>query len=616
MNYKLNNKNKANDKENVLKVFFKNRDVDDYQAYLNLNDDAVLSYDRLSMIYMARDILCKHLEANNKIAILCDEDVDGFTSASEIYLYLQSLCSSYGFESEINYMLHQRHKTHGLTSRDFTIPDHTKLLIVPDAGTNDIKECNRLIDKGIDIIILDHHEFESHPMDKHLQQYIDNLMNGKLAVVNNQISIHYPNKQLCGAGVVYKFLKCLDDKFIYTDRKADDLLDLCALGNISDMMDIRSPETKILIDKGLNNIHNRCFKSLCESQDYSMNGEITIHNIQWYISPIINGMIRFGEMDEKDLLFRAFIETDEMFEYKKRATKKKPASIIKETVYERAARLCKNAKSRQDRAKVKIADAMIEIAETECKDNKVAIIDATGMNDPRITGLVAMQCTAKLHKPCLIVQKNVSSKDNIAFMSGSARNMRDSVIPDLKALLRQTGQFNFLQGHKNAFGVGFTEDKLPEINKSLNQLLKDVEFSSVFTVDFIFSEDEINPVMLRELCSLDAYTGQGLPESLFALKNVIIDTKRINLCGAKFDTMQFDINETQCIMFRCNDKNKLYRHVCDMDNCLLVCDFVCKATTSVYQGKKQYQIEMMDVEVKQTTMHDDDGWDDNDDGWD
>ena len=39
------------------------------------------------------------------------------------------------------------------------------------------------------------------------------------------------------------------------------------------------------------------------------------------ITPIGNALIRIGSLEEKELVFRAFIEQDEYFEYKKRATK-------------------------------------------------------------------------------------------------------------------------------------------------------------------------------------------------------------------------------------------------------------------------------------------------------
>ena len=95
-----------------------------------------------------------------------------------------------------------------------------------------------------------------------------------------------------------------------------------------------------------------------------MNGIVNITSVQFYITPILNAMIRIGDQDEKDLLFRAFIETDEVFKYKKRGTTEE----IDESIYDRAARLCSNAKVRL------IKEVTKEVAEVE------DLIETNGLN--------------------------------------------------------------------------------------------------------------------------------------------------------------------------------------------------------------------------------------------
>ena len=203
-----------------------------------------------------------------------------------MYSYIKKMDEDYPIE----YILHTRAKAHGL-SDDVTIPSDVKLLIIPDAGTNDTEQCKALSETGVEILILDHHEKEE-----------DNTY---AIIVNNQISDNYSNKSLCGAGVVYRFLQALDEE--NWNEFADDYLDLCALANISDVMDMRSYETRYLTDLGLLNVKNKCFQSLIDAQNYSMNGKVNIHNVQWYITPILNGMIRIGSQEEKELLFRASV---------------------------------------------------------------------------------------------------------------------------------------------------------------------------------------------------------------------------------------------------------------------------------------------------------------------
>ena len=223
-------------------------------------------------------MLLKHLALNSKIFIQIDSDADGYTSAAMVYSYTKNLNP----ECKLTYLIHTG-KQHGLTE-DIVVPEDTQLLIIPDAGTNDTEQCEALKEKGIDIIILDHHDRE-----------IDNPY---AIIVNNQCSDNYENKELCGAGVVYKFLQAVDEEL--WNEEADDYLDLVALANISDNMDVRSRETKYLISKGLDFINNAFFEKLIEVQSYSL-PEVDMIGVQFYVTPLINALVRMGSQEEKDI---------------------------------------------------------------------------------------------------------------------------------------------------------------------------------------------------------------------------------------------------------------------------------------------------------------------------
>ena len=277
MKYKLYNED--NTITNIVGHILFNRGIKNWKKYLNLDDSVIESYDNLDNIHEAYKCLQKHITNKDSIGILCDTDTDGICSSAMMYSYLRKTDSTL----KITYIMHHKAKSHGIDfDNDIEIPDGINLLIVPDAGTNDIEQCKYLKDDGIDIIILDHHQSERE--------------NPYAIIVNNQTSVNYKNKNLCGAGIVYKFLQLIDNEL--WQEYADDYLDLVSLANIGDVMDIRSLETKWLINKGLKNIRNKCFKALIEAQSYSMNNTINIHNIQFYIVPVINGMIRFGSFEE------------------------------------------------------------------------------------------------------------------------------------------------------------------------------------------------------------------------------------------------------------------------------------------------------------------------------
>ena len=101
---------------------------------------------------------------------------------------MQRICDANWYNCEIEYIMHTRPKAHGL-SKDITINKDVDLLIIPDAGTNDINQCQKLVNNGTDVIIIDHHESE-HDVDI----IKDTLCTHSCIIVNNQMSNNYNNK--------------------------------------------------------------------------------------------------------------------------------------------------------------------------------------------------------------------------------------------------------------------------------------------------------------------------------------------------------------------------------------------------------------------------------------
>lgn len=562
----------------------RNRGIDDYETYLNLDDSVIQDYADLDGIKNAVNTTISVLENGDKIGILIDEDVDGFCSAAMAYMYLNRIKTEfYNDKSNICYILHKKAKAHGL-SEDISVPEDVKLLIIPDAGTNDVVQCTELVNNDVQIIILDHHEREES----------EKIMPKEVTIVNNQCSPRYKNKDLCGAGVVYRFLQAMDDELWI--NYADDYLDLCALANIGDVMDMRSFETRRLVNKGIHNIKNKCFKALIQAQDYSMNGIVNIHNIQWYIVPIINGMVRFGSLKDKELVFRALIEDYEEFDYKKRATKDKPAEVIKESIYDRAARLCKNAKGKQDRQKNKMVPIIMKEAEKD-KDSKITILDVTETLDSSLTGLVAIKIAEDMNRPCLLLRRHMNPETGLVEMSGSARNIDHSPIDSLKNVISETNSFLWVKGHANAFGCS-TSDIDGAISE-LNEKLKDIEYDATYKVDFILDVHDLEFELLQEMSRLDDIRGQGIEDPMIAVQNITLNKEDINVVGKKMDTMQFKINDIPCVMFRCDDKNQVYDWIMNdfSSEGTVTFELVGTAQTNIFNGIRQYQIVVDDINV-------------------
>lgn len=595
MKYRLY-ENGTNDTSNVVMEVLKNRGVCDCNEYLNLTDKVVLPYSYLNNMDEAVDLFINHFERKSKIGVLVDEDVDGFCSASEMYLYIKRLDNDY----PVKYIMHQRAKAHGL-SGDIELPDDIELLIIPDAGTNDVEQCKKLNEIGIDILILDHHESEK-----------DNPF---ALIVNNQMGERYDNKSLCGAGVVYKFLKALDDRL--WNECADDFLDLFALGNISDVMDMRSYETRYLTDLGLKNIQNKFLKALIKAQEYSMNDIVNIHNIQWYITPVINAIIRIGSIEEKELVFRAFIEEDEFFEYKKRATKNNPAQTIQESIYDRAARFCKNSKQRQDKLRDKGLEKLSNQAKKFCKnpdETKILLVDATDVLHEGLTGVVAIKMAENFNKPVILLKRHRNERSEEVY-GGSARNMNNSPIENLKDVINSTNVIKG-QGHANAFGiVDLPIDKKEEATRILNDILKDVEYDATYLVDYIFDIYEVDVNTIMQLSVFDNIICQGIEEPKIAVENIKLSRSEFEIFGKKEDIISFTYNGIKYVQFKCKEGNQIYDFLQNAwdDNETVTFNIVGKPSINEYNGIRTPQVIILDNDI--ISIDNTETFEDEDEAW-
>ena len=590
MQYRLYDNSNNNTCENIVYNVLKNRNIRDCNRYLNLSERDEIPYTNLKNIQEAVNLFMYHFNNKSQIAVLVDEDIDGFCSASMMYSYVKKLDSEY----PITYIIHKKAKAHGL-SDDIVISENIDLLIIPDAGTNDVDECKKLKKQGVDLLILDHHQKE-----------VDNPY---AVIVNNQISERYENKDLCGAGIVYKFLKALDDET--WNEYADNYLDLCAFANISDVMDMRSYETRYLTNIGLKQINNKFLKALINAQEYSMNGLISIHNVQWYLTPVGNALIRIGSHEEKELMFKAFIEQDEFFEYKKRATKNTPAQTIQESIYDRAARLCKNAKSRQDKIRNKGFDDVVELAEFQDKDDKVIMVDVTDNLHEGLTGVVAIKVAEYFNKPAILLKQHVNKEGKMVY-GGSARNIDYSPITDFKTVVNSTNVM-LGQGHDNAFGiVDLPINEKDNALNLLNEILKDVEYDSTYLVDYILDIDEVDVDLITRLSDFDTIICQGIEEPMIAVENIRLSRNEFDIFGKNEDTISFMHNNIKYVQFKCKEGNQLYDFIQNAwdEHDTVEFNIVGKPCVNEYQGIKTPQIIIEDNNLVKLYENDEDELDD------
>ena len=486
----------------------------DIDHYLNTTREDILEPALLDNMAEGAKMFVLHLAAGDKIFVQVDSDVDGYTSAAALINYANMIAPGHA-QQNISYRIHEG-KEHGIILD--AIPKDVRLVIIPDAGSNDYEQHKILKERGVDVLIIDHHEADKVSKDA--------------CIINNQLSKQYSNKSLSGVGMVYKFCQYID-KFLGKEY-ADNLLDLVAVGMVADMMDLRNFETKELISLGMNKLRNPFIVNFVDAQSYSLKGQVTPYGISFYIAPYINATIRVGTWDEKLLMFESMLD---FRAYEQIASTKRGCKGQFESRVEQACRNCKNIKNRQTKARDTSLEVIEEIIERDnLLSHPILIIQLDNPVEENITGLIANQIMGKYMRPVLLLNRYIETDEETGEITkfawrGSGRNATYSKLVNLREFLAESGLVEYAQGHASAFGVSILDENLEAFIHYIDTKLKGFDFSNCYRVDFIWIANEASQYGrdIMDLGKLSSIWGQGLPEPKVAIENVQVHANKLVL---------------------------------------------------------------------------------------
>ena len=180
------------------------------------------------------------IKNSEKIAIYGDYDVDGMTASCLLASYFRSQNADF----EI-YIPDRTDEGYGVnnTAIDALAEQGVSLIVTVDCGITAITEADYAKQRGIDLIITDHHECKD-------------ILPDALAVINpKRHDCPYPNKALAGVGVAFKLVCALED-----DKDIEQLMmdygDFVAIGTIADVMPVIG-ENRLLIRRGLEALNRK-----------------------------------------------------------------------------------------------------------------------------------------------------------------------------------------------------------------------------------------------------------------------------------------------------------------------------------------------------------------------
>ena len=601
MKYKLINPPdlKYTTKEQILV----NRGIDekDLYHYMHLTDDDINEPEAFGKELMdaAGHCFLTHINKHDTICVIVDCDCDGYTSAATLINYIYDLTDEDFINKHVWWYMHDS-KQHGLSDCMEWVQDiHPQLLLIPDAGSNDIQYIETLYNEGTDIIILDHHDLEAVPAEYWKAIRMDAIegCSANLYLINSQSS-HYPNKFLSGAGVTYQFCRYIDHlkrEYYYPyENYADNYLDLVATGNIGDMMSLQSFETRRLAFKGLepSRIVNPFLYGMWQKNMFKLGEQPTAWGFTFYVVPLINAITRSGTIDEKELIFNSMLKFRANTEVLSNKRGHKPGE--KELLVTQAVRTAGNVKRHQSDAEtagMELVEHLIN--ENNMLDHKVLLfLLEPGDIKAEIRGLVANKLMARYQRPCCMLTKTTDEEGRVSYQ-GSARGCDKVGVTEFKSICAGTGVVDYVAGHEGAFGLGLPADNIDTFIEKTDKSLSDMASEPIYYVDYIWRANEVDSSAILDIAELDPYIGKDIDEPLVAVQGLQITKNMIQMMAS--NTMKITLpNNVSIIKF--GMPNEEYDKLVS-ENGYIEINAIAKCQKNEWNGNVSAQLILTDYEI-------------------
>lgn len=269
----------------------------DVAAFLN-PDYAAHTHDPFLLRGMDSAVLrtLAAIEKHERIAVYADFDCDGIPGAA----LLHDLFTKLGYENFEIYLPHRDREGYGFHKEAIEVlaGRGVTLIITVDVGTTALEAVRFATEKGVDVVVTDHHEIPTSPAGG------TGGLPDCIAVLNPKLS-PYPFPHLCGAGVAFKFAQALlragrergAASFAAIPEGWEKwLLDLVAIATVADMVPLVG-ENRALAYFGLTVLRKSPrlgVSALCSALRLRKS-ELTEDDIGFSIAPRVNAASRMDE---------------------------------------------------------------------------------------------------------------------------------------------------------------------------------------------------------------------------------------------------------------------------------------------------------------------------------
>lgn len=387
----------------------------------------------------AADLIIGHIKVGDKIVVYGDYDADGVTSSVILLETLHILHAAV----EV-YLPDRVTEGYGLNKMAINqiAEQGFRLIITVDNGIRNKDEVAYAKQKGLDIIVTDHHI---------LPEGRENLPDC-LFINPSDPESGYPWNYLAGVGVAFKLVCALLVKANLPDKQkqliSEKCLDLVAIGTVADMVSLLG-ENRLLVREGLKILNENKRLGVNELVKVAkVNGGRALEswNIGWQIGPRLNAASRLAHANSAFALLTA-------------ADREEAAGLASE--------LNQRNISRQQITEEITAQVEAQID----KDNVPLVIIGVSREDQiwneGVIGLVAGRIAEKYYRPTLIITRLIEEAEfdaatkklvpkKVSF-KGSGRSVEEfNLIAAIEACADKLDKYG---GHPMACGFSIKEEK-------------------------------------------------------------------------------------------------------------------------------------------------------------
>ncbi len=499
----------------------RNRDVitdEDIDTYLNGSLDRLHDPRLMKNMEKGCNLMLEEIRNKKRIRIISDYDVDGVSSNYILYKGLQRVWeheNGISAGDKIDYDIpHRIYDGYGINIRmvDAAAADQISTIITCDNGIAAFDAVRKAKEYGMRVIVTDHHDIPYDTDEKNIRIY--KVPEADAVIDHKQPGCEYPCKELCGAGVAYKFIQLLYRMCGIPETECEAFIEILGIATVCDVMNLVD-ENRIIVREAL--------RRLSDSSNYGLKALITnsgrdgkklsAFDLGFIIGPCINAAGRLG--DAKTSL-EFLLETDS-YKANERAIELLNINNARKDMTEQGTKTAIELLEKSDRL---LMGAVPETGVAALSD-KVLVMYIPKLHES-LVGIIAGRIKERYYRPVLLFTDG--EKEGI--IKGSGRSIEGYNMYD--EINKCSDYFTKFGGHEMAAGFSMEKRNLARLREKMNTncTLDEKLLTPKLRIDVPMPLDYVSISLTEELELLEPF-GKGNEKPVFAQSGVYVKSARI-----------------------------------------------------------------------------------------